>query len=109
MSVTSENVSGKLVRDKIPAIIKKNGKKPIYHKASLDEYRTKLLDKLVEEANEFKSAPSKEELADILEVIDVIVDLFSFDIEKIEDIKMTKRKERGGFEEKLILDSVTDD
>ncbi len=109
MTMNSEFIKGKLVRDKIPAIIMQDGRKPVYHQASEEEYRTKLLDKLVEEATEFIYAPSEEELADIVEVLDAIIDLFGFDIEEIENMKMAKLKNRGGFREKLILCSVMDD
>ncbi len=109
ITMNPEHIGGKLVRDKIPSIIMQGGKKPVYHKASEDEYRTKLLDKLVEEVAEFSSDPSEEELADIFEVINAIINQFGFDIENIKEMKMAKREERGRFIEKLILDSVMDD
>lgn len=109
ISMNSEYIGGKLVRDKIPVIIRQDGRKPVYHQASEEEYRTKLLDKLVEEAIEFRSSPSAEELADILEVLDAIIDLFGFDIEEIDNTKMAKLKDKGGFRERLILYSVMGD
>lgn len=109
MTMNSECIKGKLVRDKIPAIIMQDGRKPVYHQASEEEYRTKLLDKLVEEATEFISAPSEEELADIFEVLDAIIDLFGFDIEKIDKTKMAKLRDKGGFRERLILYSMMHD
>jgi predicted house-cleaning noncanonical NTP pyrophosphatase (MazG superfamily) len=96
----------KLVRDRIPEIIEKSGKEFVIHKASDEEYKTKLLEKVVEELEEFKEKPCEEEIADILEVIDSIIDYYGFDKEKIEVIQGQKRNEQGGFKEKVILEKV---
>jgi len=54
----------KLVRDKIPKIIEKSGKKAVIYIADDKEYLKKLYEKLLEEIGEFKENPSPEELAD---------------------------------------------
>ncbi len=107
MVMNSDDCNGKLVRDKIPYIIRQSGRKPVYHRASEEEYITKLLDKLVEETNEFKSSPSEEELADILEVILALSDIFGFGLDNVDDIRSSKLKDRGGFRERYILETVT--
>ena len=56
----------KLVRDKIPEIIKSEGTVPITHIASDEEYKQKLKAKFQEEVDEFLEDNNKEELADIL-------------------------------------------
>jgi predicted house-cleaning noncanonical NTP pyrophosphatase (MazG superfamily) len=43
----------KLVRDKIPSIIRKDKKNPVIHIANNEEYWKKLKEKLNEEVNEF--------------------------------------------------------
>ncbi len=93
----------KLVRDKIPEIIRKKGLKPITHAASKKEYETRLREKLVEESKEFQKSGENEELADILEVINAIIKTKKTTIKKIEKIRKQKRKERGSFGKKIIL------
>ncbi len=104
-----EIIYNKLVRDKIPEIIKNDGKECIIHKASDEEYRACLLDKVVEELEEFKERPSTEELADILEVIDSLIDYFDFDINEIKNIQERKRSKRGGFRDRIILEKVIEE
>jgi predicted house-cleaning noncanonical NTP pyrophosphatase (MazG superfamily) len=101
-----EKTKYKLVRDKIPEIIKKNNRNPIIYVADDKEYLKRLYDKLIEEMEEFKENPSPEELADILEVCDAIRDYFGINPEKVEKIKNKKYKERGGFSNKIILKDV---
>lgn len=96
----------KLVRDKIPDIIRKDGKIPVFHRASEMEYSEKLKEKLQEEVSEFIKSENEEELADILEMIDSICDFKYFDKKKLEEIKKRKKYDRGGFENKIILDEV---
>lgn len=98
----------KLVRDKIPHLIKSDGAAPITHAASDDEYRQKLKDKLQEEVSEFLKDSNPEELADILEVIYALCDLYEIDKEKLELLRKNKAEKRGTFKERIILDEVKD-
>ena len=59
----------KLVSDKIPEIIKNDGKEFDMHYAKNEELTSLLEAKLQEEAKEFAEAKNSEELADILEVV----------------------------------------
>jgi predicted house-cleaning noncanonical NTP pyrophosphatase (MazG superfamily) len=96
----------KLVRDKIPEIIKEKDKVPIIHIADEKEYWDKLKTKLKEEADEFTQDSNKEEMADIFEVITAINSFKGWTIEEIVEVQKKKREERGGFENKIILDEV---
>ena len=96
----------KLVRDKIPEIIKKNNHNPITHIASDEEYWKKLKEKLKEETDEFIKKANEEEFADILEVLHAISDFKGFDRKKINKIKENKAEKRGKFKNKIILEKV---
>jgi predicted house-cleaning noncanonical NTP pyrophosphatase (MazG superfamily) len=67
--------SKKLVRDKIPDIIRADGKEPITRILDdQEEYLTELVNKLAEELKEFSLDYSLEELADIQEVVQAMRD-----------------------------------
>lgn len=94
----------KLVRDKIPEIIRAKGGDVKIHIAEMAEYEEKLKSKLKEEVEEFLKDDSPEEIADILEVLRAIADLKNFDWSHIEDIRKKKKEERGAFIQRIILD-----
>jgi len=96
----------KLVRDKIPEIVKEKGQIPITHIANEGEYWKKLKEKLREEVDEFLVDSNEEELADIWEVIESICEFKKFDNKKIVDIKNKKKEKRGSFKKRIILDEV---
>lgn len=98
----------KLVRDKIPEIIKSTGVVPVIHIATDDEYEQKLKAKLQEEVSEFLEDSNAEELADILEVIYAFCDLRNIDKDTLEHLRKEKAEERGGFRDKIILDETNE-
>lgn len=96
----------KLVRDRIPEVIRGNGGKPAVRKALDFEYFPKLKEKLVEEVDEFNRDETIEELADILEVIDAILEYKQFTPDQVRRVKEKKAEERGRFRERIILDET---
>lgn len=96
----------KLVRDKIPEIIKQKGEIPTTHVADDEEYWQKLKEKLKEEVDEFLKTGSEEELADILELIYAICDFKKIDKQTLELLRKKKAEKRGGFKDKIILDEI---
>lgn len=96
----------KLVRDKIPEIIRENGVVPITHIATDEEYKIKLKDKLKEEVEEFLKDSNEEELADVLEVVYAFCDLYEIDKVGLEKIRENKNQKRGSFKDKIILDET---
>ncbi|WP_435359967.1 nucleoside triphosphate pyrophosphohydrolase [Haloarchaeobius sp. DFWS5] len=98
----------KLVRDEIPTVIRENGQTPVTHRVEGAEYRRRLREKLVEEAREFETDPSPEELADVLTVVDAIRAAESFDDEAVARERREKRTARGGFDDGVVLEWVED-
>ena len=99
----------KLVRDKIPEIIEKNGEKPITRILDNAEYNEELIKKLNEEYHEVVEADEEsiiEELADMLEVMESIAELHNKTLEDILATKEKKKINRGGFSKKLYLKGV---
>ena len=96
----------KLIRDKIPEIIKKSSLKSVTHIADDKEYKQKLRAKLQEEVDEFLEESNEEELADILEVINALCDLYKFDKNNVEQIRKEKAEKRGSFQERIILEET---
>lgn len=94
---------GKLVRDKIPQIIRDRGLEPVTYVADPGEYATRLRDKLAEEVAEFLASDSDpEELADVLEVVYALAGLASTDPQQLEKLRAAKAEERGGFADRII-------
>ncbi|OKI43321.1 hypothetical protein A6A29_08170 [Streptomyces sp. TSRI0281] len=99
------NKSGKLVRDRIPQIIREDGAEPVTYTAGPQEYRDRLRDKLCEEAAEVLEADDEkapEELADVLEVVLALAADLGIDTAQLEKIREAKASERGGFAERIV-------
>lgn len=97
----------KLVRDKIPEIIKNNGANAVNTKILNDEEYLKALNtKLIEELNEYLSSGEIEELADLEEVLRAILDAKNTSYSDFEEIRINKVNKRGAFKNKIFLESV---
>ena len=105
-----EQIFNKLVRDKIPEIIKNNGEESITRVLSDEEYRAELYKKLLEEANEVITSQGTEstieELADVLEVLISLAELDNKDLNDVIEISNQKRLKRGGFEKRIFLEKT---
>ncbi len=96
----------KIVRDKIPNIIADSGKKPVYEVVSIDDAIEGLEAKLHEELAEYMADHSLEEMADLLEVMHGILFLKGISWDELEEVRLKKRAERGGFERCLLLKDI---
>ncbi len=98
---------GKLVRDRIPDIIRSGGQEPTVLVLDHEGYGDALFDKLVEEAEELRGADPDyrlEELADVYEVLLAAIDLLDVTLEQLVETASMKQATRGGFERRLWLE-----
>ena len=103
-----DRVYNKLVRDKIPDIIKDNKEIPITRVLDNNEYKEELEKKLFEECNEvvMSSGSSRiEELADVLEVVKALAELEDKSLDDV-NCACSKREKRGAFEKRIFLEKV---
>ena len=99
----------KLVRDNIVKIIEAQGGSHTSRGLFSDvEYEAALVSKLREEVEEFIEDPCKEEMADILEVLDCLMELYNIDPYAVETAKQAKAHTRGSCKKRICLEEVTD-
>ena len=98
----------KLVRDRIPEIIIKNGGSPKTTTLNDVDYQTKLKEKLVEEATELLAEKEDvlNELADVLELVISIGKNHGLKYSEIEKKRKSKNTKRGGFKKRIFLEWV---
>ncbi|GEM_PF-905786 len=99
----------KIVRDKIPEIIESRGRTSTWHVATDQEFWHGIKEKLREEVEEFNKNESEKELVDIYEIIDAIIQYKQFDPKKIQQVKVERLEERGGYEKRIFLEESTGD
>ena len=96
----------KLVRDRIPEIIRQSGINSEIADLSDAEYRQALRLKLIEEATEVAEANENElvtELADLYEVIDALMASYGISGDRLLNAQAKRRETRGGFAQKIML------
>ncbi|NHI83655.1 MAG: phosphoribosyl-ATP pyrophosphohydrolase [Candidatus Thorarchaeota archaeon] len=93
----------KLVRDRIPEIIRKTGEEPVVRIASQSEFDSLLRKKVVEEAEELLLSGKTEEIGDIVEALLELIRIRGLTWKEIEKIRETKTFQRGGFTKRFVL------
>ncbi len=114
-----KKIYNKLVRDKMIDIYKHDVENKISASAysarymEKEETLEKLKDKLLEESQEVFDAYNKEdkshlkeEIADVIEVIDAILYHNNITLEEVLAIRDAKKEKKGGFEKGLYLESI---
>ena len=97
----------KLVRDRIPEIIEASGNKYVIENCnSPHEINRRLIEKLLEEGNEFLESNETEELADLLQIVHSLIENNGCELGEIEKIRAEKEVARGGFRKGIILKKV---
>ncbi len=97
----------KLVRDAIPELIRRQGKRCEVTVLTEEQYLHALKEKLVEEAREATQTTTHRdlvtELADLFEVLDALMIVYDITTQTIQKEQERRRKERGGFQQRLCL------
>ena len=93
----------KLVRDRIPEIIERSGRKCEVRELDAQAYLEQVDRKLQEELDEYLRDGSIEELADLVEVIRAATVARGSSWDQLELLRIKKRESRGGFEKHLFL------
>ena len=93
----------KLVRDKIPEMIRAQGETPHVRILEEEEYLLHLEAKLNEEVTEFHQDKNVEELADILEVVYALAEGIGCSKEELLAVYEKKHQARGGFRDRVFL------
>ena len=102
----------KLVRDRIPGLIRAGGGRPVTRVLDGPSYHVALLAKLAEEAAEARQAADADlpgELADVLEVLRALAVSAGLTWAGLEAAAEAKRHHRGGFTGRLFLEYVDRD
>ncbi len=101
----------KLVRDKVPSLVTKDGGSYSLKLLSPLEHQHEITKKLYEELDEYHKASSKEaaveELVDMVELIYSALKLHDVPIEEFEQIRKAKKKLKGSFEKGIYLHSIS--
>jgi predicted house-cleaning noncanonical NTP pyrophosphatase (MazG superfamily) len=96
-------VYNKLVRDRIPEIIRAQGKECETRVLRDAEYLAQLNRKLREELDEYEGSGSVAELADLAEVIYALAAYYGKTPQQFDSLRLAKQRERGAFEDRLLL------
>lgn len=100
----------KLIRDKMPDIIRQHGIEGCFRIMELKEYISCLKAKVLEEADEVATAANlselREELGDLLEVMLTLASCYNLTLEDIQAAAAEKRAVKGGFEGRVYNEFV---
>jgi chorismate mutase-like protein len=95
----------KLVRDKIPELMRNKGIAVHERNMERQEFFFRLKEKLIEEAKEVEKAKTQEdvteELADVLEVVYALAQEKGISLEEVENCRLHKRTLKGGFDKRI--------
>ena len=96
----------KIIRDKMRLIIESDCKVATFSIVSGKDKENALRNKLMEETKEFFDTNHISELADILEVIHAICEEKGRSFEEIEEMRLKKKEQKGGFRDGLFLKDI---
>ncbi len=100
----------KLIRDRVPDRIRRNGGTPVYHFVDrlLFEYRLK--EKLREEVGELLRSTDAdartEEMADVIEVLLEMISFYKLSRRRVEQVRRRKARTHGRFKKRIVLEEA---
>ncbi len=101
----------KLVRDKVPNLVTKDGGSYTLKLLSPLEHQHEITHKLIEELSEYREAETKdqaiEELVDMVELIHAAITLHGLTVEEFEEIRQAKKAKKGGFNKGIYLHTIS--
>ncbi|HEX9816788.1 MAG TPA: hypothetical protein VGB18_07400 [Candidatus Thermoplasmatota archaeon] len=99
--------AGALVRDAVPKMVKEQGQEMKFRQVAEQEYPRVLKRKLVETAQRLEESDfgvEQEEIADVLELLETLINIRKYDKESLRSIKEGKWRKRGGFQKGFLLE-----
>lgn len=99
----------KLVRDKVADIVAEQGRKPMSRQLENEEFISELKKKLAEETAELPGTKPEDildELADIQEVLNVLLSVLGISREDLDRARETKNNKVGDFDKRIFLETV---
>lgn len=101
----------KLIRDKLPGIMRDQGLAVFDRRLDDAAYREALKTKLLEEGQELAEATDRDdllgELADVSEVLRAIAAAHGITLDEVETARIRKREARGGFDDRVFNAAVS--
>lgn len=100
----------KLIRDRLPQMMRDQGLEVFEHQLDHGEFTAALKEKLIEEALEVRDAATSAELtaelADVMEVVHALVAASGLTLDEVEAQRLAKRAARGGFDQRIFNAAV---
>ena len=107
-----KRIMNKLVRDNIITMIENQNKKCQYEYLDDESFEKYLREKILEEAKEVYDCDNTdkliEEIADVLEVLDALIEFHNLDMNVILKVKNQKNLTNGKFQKRILLKEIED-
>lgn len=98
--------AGKLIRDKVPAILQEQGKTACCDVLDEATYEQLLNEKFVEEAARYAKEGTMDAMAEIGEIMHAILALKKIPIEAFQKARLVQLEEMGGYGSRLYLKEI---
>jgi len=105
--MSKTTVYNKLVRDRIPELVRESGRECTIEVVDEEAYLLLLEKKLQEELSSYQQKKSLEELADLLEVLGAVVRARGSSWEELTAIRKRRKEQYGGYDKKYLLKEIT--